>query len=130
MLHAPSLTTLAAASLLLVIFSPCEGFSGEPEELTAADGFVEELSRPYKSCGSSTDLSGLCDNQTATYCIVTKPHTYDSQHCTFVSDKLQLWIKPTGTLECDQPCTDRYYEGLGCGCSITLNFSKGVWLDP
>lgn len=84
-------------------------------------------------CGSE-----VCDEKTEEYCIVNKTHQYtyyDDEaplHCKFGSDKLKLWLTSSGTIECSVPCLnpDAYFNDLDCGCSISLTFPMGVWLDP
>jgi len=92
-----------------------------------------QLSSYY--CGSE-----VCDEKTEEYCIVNKTHQYASYddeaplHCKFGSDKLKLWLTSFGSIKCSVPCLnpDAYWlvNDLDCGCSISLTFPMGVWLDP
>ena len=93
---------------------------------------VDLLSSYY--CGSE-----VCDEKTEEYCIVNKTHQYASYdeaplHCKFGSDKLKLWLTSFGSIKCSVPCLnpDAYWlvNDLDCGCSISLTFPMGVWLDP
>ena len=94
---------------------------------------VDRLSSHY--CGSE-----VCDEKTEEYCIVNKTHQYASYddeaplHCKFGSDKLKLWLTSFGSIKCSVPCLnpDAYWlvNDLDCGCSISLTFPMGVWLDP
>ena len=92
-----------------------------------------QLSSYY--CGSE-----VCDEKTEEYCIVNQTHqyaAYDDEaplHCKFGSDKLKLWLTSSGSIKCSVPCLnpDAYWlvNDLDCGCSISLTFPMGVWLDP
>ena len=99
------------------------------------------LSRPSGAHAIELDSycgSEVCDEKTEQYCIVNVTHHYAAYegplHCKFGSNKLKLWVKSTGAIQCSAPCLepDAYepYDALACGCSISLTFPMGVWLDP
>ena len=103
---------------------------GEHRVAQTAPMMVEQLSSHY--CGSE-----VCDEKTNEYCIVNETHQYayydeGPLHCKFGSDTLKLWVTSSGTIQCSAPCLDpdAYYGDLTCGCSISLTFPMGVWLDP
>ena len=104
---------------------------GEHSVARTAPLMVEQLSS--HSCGSE-----VCDETTDEYCIVNETHQYayydeGPPHCKFGSDTLKLWVTSSGTIQCSAPCLDPdapYFGDLTCGCSISLTFPMGVWLDP
>lgn len=115
------------ALLCALLFSPPPGaIAVEPPQQPSSH--YGALSSHY--CGSE-----VCDETTDEYCIVNETHQYAyydeaPPHCKFGSDKLKLWVKSSGTIQCSAPCLYPHLNDLDCGCSISLTFPLGVWLDP
>ena len=128
----PGSTGMSASASRALLCALLYTAPSEAHEVPAAKS-SQWLSSYY--CGSE-----VCDEKTEEYCIVNKTHQYASYddeaplHCKFGSDKLKLWLTSSGSIKCSVPCLnpDAYWlvNDLDCGCSISLTFPMGVWLDP